>query len=304
MTEDQRRLLVTGASGFVGGHVTRRLPGCIRFEDNAGIVDLTDAGRVSAALAGLEFDAVLHLAGQAFVPESFKDPGGTFEVNVVGTVNLLGALAARGFAGRVLYVSSGEVYGPVPEDRLPVTEDQPLRPGNPYAASKVSAESACLYWNEAADFDLMIARPFNHIGPGQSPRFAIADFARQLADIRLGRRDPVLEVGNIEVTRDFTDVRDVADAYGKILGLGRAGEAYNICSGKERTLRDLIVAMAGILEIDVEIRVDAARLRPTDQRRVRGSCQLLQARTGWKPVIPIKQSLEDILTAYMEEGPA
>ena len=166
------------------------------------------------------FDAVIHLAAQSFVPESFKNPLETFDVNFTGTYNLFSALKEYGFHGKILYISSGDIYGLVSEDKLPITEDYPLKPRNPYAVSKVAAEALCYQWSIAEDIEILIARPFNHIGPNQSERFAVSSFAKQIAEIELGLRKPVLNTGNIDITRDFLDVRDVADAYKLLLEKG------------------------------------------------------------------------------------
>ncbi|MHB1664732.1 MAG: GDP-mannose 4,6-dehydratase [bacterium] len=166
------------------------------------------------------FDAVIHLAAQSFVPESFKNPLETFDVNFTGTYNLFSALKEYGFHGKILYISSGDIYGLVSEDKLPITEDYPLKPRNPYAVSKVAAEALCYQWSITEDIEIVIARPFNHIGPNQSERFAVSSFAKQIAEIELGLRKPVLNTGNIDITRDFLDVRDVAGAYKLLLEKG------------------------------------------------------------------------------------
>lgn len=304
MTKPQPKILVTGASGFVGSQTLQRVPTAMAFNDEDGIVDLTDAARVLQALERLEFSAVLHLAGETFVPSSFRDPGRTFQVNVVGSVNLLAALSQIGFPGRLIYVSSGEVYGAVPEELLPVTESHSIRPGNPYATSKVAAEVACEYWRRKAGLDIVIARPFNHIGAGQDRRFAVADFAHQLIRVKEGQVPPLLNVGNIDATRDFSDVRDIIDGYLALIGHAGAHGAYNICSGTERSLRELIELMAAYLEVEVEITVDPTRLRQGEQLRMRGSFERLERDTGWRPCNSIESSLEAILEYELRNYPA
>jgi GDP-4-dehydro-6-deoxy-D-mannose reductase len=301
MKSGHSKVLLTGASGFVGRHVLEQWSDCEPLEDAAGIVDLTDAGRVASRVQGQNYSAVLHLAGETFVPSSFENPGHTFHVNVVGTVNLLSALVRGGFTGRFLYVSSGEVYGKVPAERLPIHESLPLQPGNPYAASKVAAEAACEYWRRGAGVDLVVARPFNHIGPGQDRRFAIADFARQLARIKLGPAPAELDVGNVEVTRDFTDVRDVVAAYRAIIETPAASGTYNVCAGKEMRLRDMIMEMAQILGVEVELKVNPSKLRSNDLARVRGDSGRLRSDTGWRPGIPLSESLRDIVDTCLRE---
>jgi len=287
-------LLLTGANGFVGQYVQAAMP-CVPLPDG---LDLRDRAALTAAVAAIAPDAVLHLAAQSFVPASFENPHETFDINFTGTLNLLEALQAAEFRGRVLFVGSGDIYGRVPEAALPVREDQPLRPRNPYAVSKVAAEALCYQWSQTSGFEIVMVRPFNHIGPGQSPRFAIADFAKQVMEIRLGRRAPVLRVGDIDVTRDFTDVRDVVRAYGLLLERGRNGEVYNVCSGREHSIRDLLRQLIALAGVDARIEQDPTRLRPAEQRRMVASFDLLHRDTGWQPLIPIEQSLQDLLNDW------
>ncbi|MCP1481791.1 GDP-4-dehydro-6-deoxy-D-mannose reductase [Pseudomonas chlororaphis] len=243
-------------------------------------------------------DAVIHLAGQTFVPEAFRDPARTLQINLLGTLNLLQALKARGFSGTFLYVSSGDVYGQVDENDLPIDEHQPPSPRNPYAVSKVSAELLCLQWGMSEGWPVMVARPFNHIGTGQLGSFAVASAARQIARIKLGLQTPRLEVGDIDVTRDFLDVTDVVNAYLALLRSGVPGQVYNICSGQEHSIRGLIQQLADIAQVEMELVQDPARLRRAEQRRVCGSHARLQAVTGWTPEITIKQSLRAILSDW------
>lgn len=290
--------LVTGASGFVGSYLAER-PGVVDLRLEGEAVDLRSAAQVHAAVARIRPDAVIHLAAQSSVALAFKDPHGTFEVNFTGTCHLLEGLREAGFRGRLLYVGSGEVYGAVPEDELPVREDVPLRPRNPYAVSKVAAEALCYQWSQTGPFEVVIARPFNHIGPRQSPTFAVADFARQIvAHRRAGGAGPLL-VGDIDATRDFTDVRDIVVAYTELLARGRNGEAYNVCSGVERTLREIIEELFRASGTRMNIEVAADRLRPSEQRRMRGSYDKLRAHTAWEPRMSLRQTLADIV-AYWE----
>lgn len=285
------KLLLTGANGFVGQYVQAALP-CVPLPDG---LDLRDRAALTAAVAAIQPDTVLHLAAQSFVPASFENPRETFDINCYGTLNLLEALQAAGFKGRMLFVGSGDIYGQVAEAALPVREDHPLRPRNPYAVSKVAAEALCYQWSQTSGFEIVMVRPFNHIGPGQSPRFAIADFARQITEIRLGRRAPALQVGDIDVTRDFTDVRDVVRAYGLLLEQGRNGRVYNICSGREYDIRDLLRQLMALAGVDACIEQDPARLRRAEQRRMVASFEALHRDTGWQPAITIEQSLQDLL---------
>lgn len=293
-------ILLTGATGFVGRHASALLP-CVPLAYQGSVVDLRESASLRSALGALEFDSVLHLAGQSFVPDSFQDPIATFDVNFLGTARLLTALKDKGFRGRMLYVSSGDVYAQVPASDLPIREDMPTRPRSPYAVSKVAAEALCYQWSQTAAFEIVVARPFNHIGPGQSARFAIADFARQIVRIRRGQREPRLVAGDLEVTRDFTDVRDVVKAYEALLDKGRNGEIYNVCSGHERTLSALVQRLLQIAGVQAEIVVDRDRLRPSEQRRACGSLEKIATETGWQPEVSIDKSLEDLITYWEQE---
>jgi GDP-4-dehydro-6-deoxy-D-mannose reductase len=292
-------LLVTGLTGFVGSYLAGR-DGVFDLCVDGRLADLRLPGEVNAAVAAIRPRAVIHLAAQSSVGVSLDDPRQTYQVNFDGTLNLLAALRQQDFRGRMLYVGSGDVYGSVPEARLPVAEDTPLRPRNPYAVSKVAAEALCYQWSQAGLFEIVMARPFNHIGPRQNTKFAVSDFARQLVACRKGKAPPRLRVGDIDTTRDFTDVRDIVRAYLALLEAGRNGEAYNVCSGTERSLRQIIDALSQVCGIAVDIEVDAERLRPSEQRRMCGSPAKLRADTQWSPAIPFERTLRDIVE-YWEE---
>jgi GDP-4-dehydro-6-deoxy-D-mannose reductase len=291
---ENRRTLLTGSDGFVGTILQRQRP-CIPLMEDGRPIDLRDTDALRPAVAAIALDEVIHLAAQSFVPASFANPRETYEINFLGTFNLLEALRAAGFKGRFLFVGSGDTYGLVPPDALPLTEEQPLKPRNPYAVSKVAAEALCYQWSQTADFEVVMTRSFNHIGPGQSERFVVSNFAKQVTEIRMGRHDAVLDVGDIDVTRDFTDVRDVVRAYLLLLEKGRSGEVYNVCSGVERPVRGLLTRLLELAGVRVRIEPDEKRIRRSEQRRVFGSNLKLQADTGWLPQITMDQSLADIL---------
>jgi GDP-4-dehydro-6-deoxy-D-mannose reductase len=294
------QLLITGASGFVGKTLCNMIgSGDIRtnYTPSAlpALLNLKNADSVREAVGSSPPDAVLHLAGVTFVPESFESPRETYEVNFFGTFNLLEALREASFRGRFLYVSSGEVYGLVRPEELPIQEDRVLRPRNPYSVSKIAGEALCYQYGQTAGFEVVIARPFNHIGPGQSTRFAISDFARQVAQIKSSTRRPVIEVGDLDVTRDFSDVRDVVKAYLGLVDLGVPGEVYNVCSGREQHVGEALQMMLTLAEVQAEIRASDDRFRPSSQKRICGSNEKLQNATGWRPRMPFEQSLRDIL---------
>lgn len=294
------RLLVTGANGFVGGHVAAAIRAG-RYGDHAELVspppgwDIRDDAAVSALIERSRPDSVLHLAAQSFVPASFENPRETFEINVMGTLNVLTALKKSGFSGRFVYASSGDVYGRVPDEAMPVNETRLPEPRSPYGASKVAAEQLCLQWHRSEGLDAIIARPFNHVGPGQASHFVLPALAKQIVAIEAGRQPPVIDAGDIDATRDFTDVRDIATAYSDILRRGRSGAIYLISSGRERRVRDLLESMCALAGVEAEIRQDPAKLRPAEQRRMVADSSLLRRETGWSPTIPIEETLAEIL---------
>ncbi|MGQ9500130.1 MAG: GDP-mannose 4,6-dehydratase [Dissulfurimicrobium sp.] len=297
------KVLLTGANGFVGHHVMERLD-CVPLFLNGARVDIRDACAVLTAvktiLKDVSFDAVIHLAAQSFVPESFKDPRATFDVNFFGTLNLLSALKEEGFKGKMIFVGSGDVYGLVPSDRLPIVEDTPPKPRNPYAVSKLAAEALCYQWSQTEGFEIVMTRPFNHIGPGQDECFVVSSLAKQVMEIKMGIKRPVIEVGDIDVTRDFIDVRDVVRAYKLLLEYGTNGEIYNICSGKERIIRNILERLMELAGIEADIHQNPSRMRVAEQRRVCGSPERLIKDTGWAPQISFDDALKDILDYWGE----
>ena len=290
-----RRVLVTGASGFVGRH----LMGAAAF---AGVefatlqnVDIRDRSALQAEVASIRPDHVIHLAAQSFVPRSFEDPAGTLEINLMGTLHLLQALDSVGFSGRFLYVSSGDVYGAVHESQLPVTEQHPPAPRNPYAVSKLSAELLCLQWHRSNSLDVVVARPFNHVGPGQDAAFVVPALAAQVVAIARGQRAPLIRAGDIDVTRDFTDVRDIVVGYARLLVSGTSGRTYQLCSGAERSVRGILERLLALKAVDAEIEQDPSKFRPAEQRRMVADNTWVSRDTGWLPAIPWEKTLQDII---------
>ena len=302
------RALVTGAGGFVGGWLLRELRSrgatvyAGSLEGTAGgadttedvewlALDVTSTVSVRAAMERAAPEAVFHLAGQSSVGDSFADPLGTWEVNATGTLRVAEALPP---GARLLLAGSAEVYGPVAEAEQPIGEDRPLRPQNPYAASKAAAEMAAL--QAGARAEVVVARSFNHTGPGQDARFALASFAGQLAAIRRGEAEPVLRVGNLSARRDLLDVRDVVRAYLRLVEAGRPGEVYNVASGEARSIREAVETLVELSGTDARIEVDPARVRPVDVPLLCGDARRLRG-LGWEPRIPFRRTLEDLLGA-------
>jgi GDP-4-dehydro-6-deoxy-D-mannose reductase len=297
------RVLVTGATGFVGRHLLDALRaaghepivvGSPHDAPPAIGLDIVDADAVRRVVDAALPEAIVHLAGQAFVPQSVADPLGTLAVNATGTANVLEA--ARAVRARVLVISSAEVYGVQRPERMPLDETAVLRPANAYAASKLAAEAYALAWHRSYGLDAVVARPFNHIGPGQDERFVVASFARQLAGIAAGA-PPLMHVGNLEAQRDFLDVRDVVAAYVLLLANGRAGEVYNISSGRPVAIREVLRQLITIARVPVEIRDDPERMRSSDLPILSGDATKLRAETGWAPKYSLTASLRDIYAA-------
>ena len=289
-----KKILLTGRTGFVGRWFDK-INLSYDLSDLNG-VNLTNKKAVNDILTNHRTDYVIHLAAQSFVPDSFKNPLETFQVNFYGTLNLLQSLKSSGFKGRFLYVSSSDVYGLA--DDLPVTECHSVKPRNPYAVSKVAAEALCYQWSQTEDFDVIIARPFNHIGPGQSERFVISDFAKQIMEIKRGQREPVLYVGHIDVTRDFTDVRDVIQAYYLLLEHGQNSEIYNICSGSEVSISYMLNRLLELANVKADVVIDKSRLRKAEQLRVYGDHSKLKLATKWQPKITLDQTLIELLNDW------
>jgi len=292
--------LITGARGFVGPHLIDHLRShgdeVVPVDLDRG-PDLRDGSGWIETMADVGPEVVYHLAGWSDVGGSWNDPYTTFEVNVGGTVSILEA-ARRAGVRRVVLISSAEVYGAVAADRLPITEDHPLLPGSPYGASKQAAEAAALQFNRGHGLDVVIVRPFNHIGPGQSPRFAAPAFATQIAAAEAAGDDeatPPLRHGDLSPERDLTDVRDVVRAYRLLAGSGRAGECYNVCSGRSTAMSQLLATLCSLSTTSIETEIDPARLRPIEVQTQRGSPAKLIEATGWEPTIPLDQTLGDVL---------
>jgi GDP-4-dehydro-6-deoxy-D-mannose reductase len=313
------RAFVTGAAGFVGSHLTERL--LDRGREVFGLIlDRRDVGNLTDALAGahasylhliegdlleasflggvvreIRPDEVYHLAAQPSVRQSTADPAGTFRINVLGTQTLLEAVREDSGRPRVLYVGSAEAYGESAGLGGPLTEERPLLPVTPYGSSKAAAEQvACRY---GAEYGLAVVRvrPFPHTGPRHAPNFVYPDLARQLCEMRAGRCPPRLLVGNLEVRRDLSDVRDVVAAYVLALERGEPGAVYNVCCGRTTSVREVLDLLIGLSGVTVEVAVQTDRLRSHELEVLSGSAQALRTRTGWAPLISLETTLRDLL---------
>ncbi len=312
-------VLVTGANGFVGRWVVRALltaghtvvgaagpvaPAAAGQKvEQAGIewvgLDLTDPGSVRA-LAARDFDAVVHLAAFASGAEALKDPGAAWVVNAAGTARLVGELGRRRALLEtdpvVLVVSSAEVYAP---QRRALVETDPIAPVSPYGSSKRGAEVATDETARRTGLRAMVARAFPHTGPGQDDRFVAPAFARRLRVAKQVKARAV-NVGNLEVVREFMDVRDVAAAYAALLQKGKPGETYNVASGKGVTLRDLFMRLAKIVGVDAIPETDPAFVRPADLTHLVGDATKLRTATGWRPKFSLDETLRDLVDAQAD----
>lgn len=303
------RALVTGATGFVGRYLVAALEAggdevlaCGGPSDTHALpIDLLDQSALRAAFDLAQPDVVFHLAARTFVPDSIASPQETRDVNVLGTVNV--AAFAREAKARLVFTSSAEVYGSHAPNEYPLRETAELRPANPYASSKAEAESEVLSAFRASGLDVVIARSFNHIGPGQDERFAVSSFAAQLAAIAAGAA-PQLMVGNLEAKRDFLDVRDVVEAYVALAQRGKSGEIYNVCSGVPHAMSEILRELIIVAHVPVEVREDPERMRPSDTPVAFGDNTKLRTATGWEPRISLRASIRDIYeAARMKSAP-
>ncbi len=313
------RFLITGVAGFVGRHLAERLlaeghevfgcdcnlpattpvAGTLNLPaDHLLVCDICDRGQVETVVGAVRPDGLFHLAAFTNPTASFNDPDGAYRANLLGSLNVFAAVHDAAIPCRVVWVGSSDAYGQVNADELPVTERNLFRPLSPYAVSKAAADLAAYQWSRARGLDVVRVRPFNHTGPGQASHFVCADFARQLAAVKHHRRPPRIEVGNLDVVRDFSDVRDVVRAYVAVFEHGVTGEAYNVCSGGGRTPRQILERLIELSGADVDVVVDPARQRPADVPVLIGSAAKLRDATGWAPMIDWDQSLRDLLADW------
>lgn len=305
--EPMSTILITGANGFVGRHLTNELrsgghdvhgvggpmsPGqsdASAFTEYRAL-DLSD----SKQAADIDFagvDAVIHLAGLAAVGPSFDDPARYVNVNAGIQINLFETALRQKAFPRMLIISSGSLFDPT--SPLPLNEQSPVLPSSPYAVSKLTQEFLAKHYG-GRGFECIIARPFNHIGPGQGPGFIVPDFAIQIVAAERGEQTEIL-VGNLEAQRDYTDVRDIARAYRLLIEQGKPGETYNICSGTARSGNEILQGLLAASTTTLSVVRDEARMRPADNPVIRGSHNKLTADTGWQPEIPFETTLADVL---------
>jgi GDP-4-dehydro-6-deoxy-D-mannose reductase len=292
------RALITGGKGFVGQWLAAHLGDA---GDEVVVIDIetdiADGPALHKVVTEAAPEVIYHLAAMTHVGESWEKPSEVLRVNVLGTAELLAAARTLERPPTVLVVSSAEVYGVVRPEQLPLTEDTPTAPATPYAASKLAAEAVALQAWRGYGQPVLIVRPFNHIGPGQSPNFAVPALAKRIVDARRAGVH-TLRVGTLSTRRDFTDVRDVVVAYRLLVQHGSPGTTYNVCSGRAVAIADVADALLALAGADLELVLDPELVRPVDVPVLQGDAGRLRSATGWSPVIPLETTLADILTSW------
>ncbi len=319
MMDEPARILITGYKGFVAPYLVaecaRRYPAARLFglthrasqpplaEQHALLTqtplppvselegDITDGARMREVLRETQPDLIFHLAAASNVAASWRDPADVLRINAGGFIQLAEATRAVGCAPRILVIGSGEQYGLAPAEENPLTEDTLPRPANPYATSKVAQDLYAFQYYKAYNLDTVRVRAFNHFGPGQSPDFVIASFARQIALIEAGQASPMLLVGNLSAERDFLPVGEVTRAYLALAEHGQAGEAYNVGSGVARSIKSMLDLLLSLASVSVEIQIDPTRFRPVDTPTLCADTTKLRRDTGWEPVASLEEAL-------------
>jgi GDP-4-dehydro-6-deoxy-D-mannose reductase len=308
----KKRVFITGATGFVGRHLMNALkpteyslygttypqPPCPD-EDNIRFLDLRSERDVFEALKSVRPDWIFHLAAVSNVRQSWEKKKETMETNILGTFSLFEAVKKFAPTARLLFVSSSDIYGVLPAadaaEVRPLSEEDPFQLVSPYALSKFAGELMAGFYRRSEDLDVVIVRPFPHTGPGQSSDFVCSDWARQIIRIERGSQEPVLRVGNIEVRRDFTDVRDSVRAYILLLEKGKTGEVYNVCSGRTTALREILGIFLSSTTRNVRIEQDPERVRKADIPCLAGDNRKIREETGWEPHFTLDRTLADLL---------
>ena len=309
------KALIIGAAGFVGKYLLAHLSETYSWQlyatklpqerilfDNATVIDLNilDKDDIVCALKEIQPDYIFHLAAQSSVAVSWKKPALTADINIKGCLNLLDAIREANIAPRVLLIGSGEEYGHISSDNIPVSENTLPKPGNIYAATKVCQNMIGAIYAQAYHMSIMMVRAFNHIGPEQAPAFVVSDFCKQVAEIEKGNTAPVIRVGNLSARRDFTDVRDVVRAYGLLIQHGQSGETYNIGSGHAIAIQELLDRILQLSSCQITVETDPDKLRPVDIPIIEADISKLQSCIEWKPEIPLDQTLLETLNYWRQ----
>ena len=311
-----KKALIIGAGGFVGNYlIDYILRNCIwsisatKLAHEAIVNDSVDLynlnllneNEIKELLDKVRPDYVFHLAAQSSVALSWENPNLTVDVNIKGTLNILEGIRKLNSRSRVMLIGSGEEYGYIKPEEVPINEDNRLRPGNIYAATKACQNMLGKIYSNAYDLDIISVRAFNHIGPNQASTFVVSDFCKQVAEIEVGIKEPVIKVGNLKAKRDFTDVRDVVGAYVMIMEHGEKGETYNIGSGQAVEIEKILNMIVKLSEKTIKIEVDKNKLRPMDVPIIEADIEKLVKTTGWKKKIDLEQTLKETLEYWREK---
>src|SRR5713101_7650916 len=309
------RVLITGITGFVGSYMAEyalaqgaEVFGSSRWRSKTENIehlrskitliesDLRDLSSVRNLLESSSPDCLVHLAAQSFVGASWQTPAETLSTNIISQVNVLEAVRGLKMSPRFLAVGSSEEYGLVFEDELPIRETNPLRPLSPYAVSKVAQDMMGYQYFRSYGLPIIRTRAFNHEGPRRGDVFVTSNFARQIAEVEAGRREPVISVGNLAARRDYTDVRDVVRGYWLLLQQGEPGEVYNLASGRAWAIQEILDFLLGESRVrPISVKEDPARLRPSDVPVLVGDAAKARKAVGWAPEIPFERTLRDLL---------
>jgi GDP-4-dehydro-6-deoxy-D-mannose reductase len=290
-----QRVLITGADGFAGRHLWSALEQR-GSEAIASTADVRDAAALAAEVQAARPDAVAHLAAFSSVADAWSREGEVWEVNALGTLNVVLAVCEHAPQARLLVASSAEVYGRIGEGEGPVEEDRPIAPVSPYGRSKAAAELAC----RREQLDAVVVRPFPHTGPGQIETFAIPSFAGQIARIEAGQAPPTIKVGSLTARRDYSDVRDVVDAYARLLEQRGGPPVFNVATGTAHSMAFLLERLLALSTLEITVEVDPPRMRPADIPLLVGSPRRIRESTGWKPTRSIDETLVDVLNVARE----
>ena len=316
------RALITGVTGFVGSHLADYLLaeqpeveifGIRRWRSRMENIehldgrlqlrecDLRDPAAIQGVLAEVRPDYIFHLAAQSFVPASWRAPSETLMTNILGQTNIFEAVRVLELDPVIQIAGSSEEYGLVLPDEVPIKETNPLRPLSPYAVSKVAQDLLAYQYFRSYGLKTVRTRGFNHTGPRRGEVFVTSNFAKQIASIEAGLREPVIRVGNLDAQRDFTDVRDIVRAYWLAVSEATPGEVYNLASGRAVTIRELLDRLLVLSDTEVEVQVDPDRLRPSDVEILLGDYSKFRSDTGWEPSIPLEQTLKDTLDYWRQK---
>ena len=310
---------ITGITGFAGSHLAELLlkkgyevHGLCRWRSRTENIekiknklhliegDLLDSHSLQKALMDVRPELVFHLAAQSFVPASWTSPAVTLEINVVGSCNLFEAIRAAKIDPAIQIACSSEEYGLVKPEEVPIKETNPLRPLSPYGVSKLAMDYLGYQYFKSYGMRIIRTRGFNHTGPRRGEVFAESSFAKQIAEIEKGKKEPVILVGNLEAKRDYTDVRDMVNGYFLAATKGKPGEVYNICSGRAVKISEVLDILLKMSRVKTKIVQDPTRMRPSDVPILQGDCSKFKRRTGWEPKIPLQKTLKDLLNYWRE----